>query len=189
MKAYGVSMYDIQEAVRFVSSSSYENNLILDRLDSGPGRAVNFTLRVKSSRERGHRFSWTGRRLVSACWHAHRDVMMHLFDRFPNMKLRSAFSKYDGRVDFLQKFPDTYYRNVGSVANPQYYGALCDCGVGVAQERLREAYENQFRPRISHHVSFDEERWTPHKADEAIDDWNKLVAEIKAKTVSRKVKQ
>jgi hypothetical protein len=67
------------------------------------------------------------RRTVVACWHAHADIMLELFERFPRATLRSALSTYRGRDDFLAKSEDTYWRNVGSLMSPVSFGDLCEC--------------------------------------------------------------
>ena len=41
---------------------------------------MNFTLKVKDSKERGARRSWTGRILINACWHVHGEFFDKLFE-------------------------------------------------------------------------------------------------------------
>lgn len=190
MKAYGVTTSDIAQVTELVSANSYEGNLITNRLENGPGNAVTFTLRVRSSRGKGHRFSTSGRRMVSACWHAHRDVMIVLFNQHPDMKLVSALATYNGRSEFMREFPDTYYKQVGSVYDPVEFGSLCSCdgSMPVRHPSVSNACEPSISANsVDYSVSYDAQRWNPGEAEKAIDDWNNFVAEIKARTNKRKV--
>ena len=67
------------------------------------------------------------RRTVVACWHAHADIMLELFGRFPRATLRSAPSSYRGRDESLAKSEDTYCRNAGSLMSLVSFADLYDC--------------------------------------------------------------
>ena len=140
MKLYGVeNIQDLHEIMMTVSKGRYKNNLTFNRIEYGHGNSVNFTLRVKDSKSPGHRLSFSGRRLVSACWHAHRDFMIELFEKFPKSRLISALRDnqgykkttqgvtYNGKTDFYKKYPETECYNIGSSMTPLYMGDACDC--------------------------------------------------------------
>jgi hypothetical protein len=46
----------------------------------------------------------------------------------PSARITSGLARYEGFDHFRESFSRTYFRNVGSMANPQSYGALCECG-------------------------------------------------------------
>jgi hypothetical protein len=89
--------------------------------------AVQFTLKVADSRGVGARRSWSGRRTVSACWHAHRDVMIDIFELNPNANLKTAMAHYKNKESFYDLYPGTGGKNIGSQFQPAYAEDLCDC--------------------------------------------------------------
>ena len=94
---------------------------------------ITFTLKVRDSKKAGHRVGFSRRkdggrrRLKSACWHAHRDVMKAIFDMNPESVLKTAKVYYKGKDDFYEKFEDTGYGNIGSIMEPILYRELCEC--------------------------------------------------------------
>ncbi len=128
MQLWGVSEQELTEIVNEVSATNYRGNLIFN---NGPervnGRSIRFTLRVSDSKQPGAHQSFTGRRTVSACWHATRDVLSAIFYLNLDARAKSAMADYRGQEDFVNKFPDTYYTNAGSLVMPTPYGCLCEC--------------------------------------------------------------
>ncbi len=133
MQLWGVQEQELADIVSNVSDRDYQGNLIFN---NGPervnGRSIRFTLRVSDSKRSGAHHSaptpWSdGRRTVSACWHATRDVLEAIFQEFPEARVKSAMADYRGQEDFSRKFPDTYHVNVGSQVAPAKYGSLCEC--------------------------------------------------------------
>lgn len=110
-------------------SESYGGNIVVhpDMRQDGV-RVIRLTGRIlaKSSREAGARRSWSGRRTPAACWHAHRDVYRELFTRYPNATVQTTMARYTAE-NFEDVYPDTGYRNVGSMVAPAYMPELCDC--------------------------------------------------------------
>ena len=127
MKLYGLTLLELEGIVAEVSRNNYKGNLELNRAEQSPRGRVDWTLRVKRSRDPGAHRSWSGRRTVAACWHAHRDVMAAVFERNPAARIVSSFADYEGRERFEREFPGTYYHQVGSMMQPADYGELCDC--------------------------------------------------------------
>ena len=131
MKLYNVPLHELRAALSSVSCL-YEGNLIFNRLEQRRNHVI-FTLRVLRSGAPGHRlgFSRTSkgnrRRLTAACWHAHRDLLALVFERFPCVKLVSAVATYRGRDDFESNHGFTGYNNIGSVMEPLYHHNACEC--------------------------------------------------------------
>lgn len=138
MRVKGISELDLALIVGHVSRVFYAGNLIFKREPETIGRFVHFTLRVKDSKGPGARRSHSGRRLVSACWHAHRDVMVELFDFAPDALLVTAMARYEGREGFLREYPGTGSVNLGSAFEPMAYRDACDCDPAI---RARAVWE------------------------------------------------
>lgn len=83
-------------------------------------------IRAESSRGPGARRSWSGRRTVSACWHAHRDVFRALFAAYPDATVQTTMARYTAE-NFEDVYPRTAYVNVGSMAAPANMPNLCEC--------------------------------------------------------------
>lgn len=123
----GPATLAVQQTVAKISASLYSGNLTVDAraLPAGKkGNACRFTLRVRDAYAKPARRSASGRRLVSANWQAHKEVMEALFDLYPDAVLVTALTTYTGRDDFRRRFAETYNHNVGSAANPVAFGSL-----------------------------------------------------------------
>lgn len=148
MKLWGLETKEqLLDCVAMVSAVKYGGNLTFNRWPEWNGKALVFTLRVKSSKGPGHRRSISqfspSRRMVSACWHVHRDVMIEIFHSFPEARLTSSLSnnsihiglgycrttgvEYNGYNDFMVLYPDTGQFNIGSKVYPVMAEDACDC--------------------------------------------------------------
>lgn len=139
MRSRQVNAYQWQAIVAKVSHQLYKDNLIVHP------NAASLRLSVASSRGPGARRSHSGRRMASACWHAHRDVLAELFEQYPHAKVVTAMATYDGKARFELLFEDTGMRNAGSAMAPVRYQDLCDCEDSTVlddQDRL-DAIEGQ----------------------------------------------
>lgn len=119
--------YEVERIVRVVSAQSYESNLgcgpyagifglprEMKTMRDGRIRLA-FCLRTHDCTKPGsRRTAMRGYRSIHASWQAHRDVMTAIFEADPKAHLKTAVATYDGRADFLDKFPETYYHQVGS---------------------------------------------------------------------------
>lgn len=102
------------------------------------GRAWNFTLRPTGVKIDGdykyQRTSASGfhadRRVHAVCWHGHRDFMLAIYKREPEARIKTMWADYRGVEDFLEKYPQTAYRNVGSLAYPMRAYEICNCALG-----------------------------------------------------------
>ena len=124
-----VSESDFSRIVREVSDSLYNGNLkVIESRDDGVRfPRVRAQLRANSSREVGARRSWSGRRTVSACWHAHRDVYREVFRQYPDATIQTSMARYTAD-NFENTYPRTGDQNIGSMVSPAYMPELCDCG-------------------------------------------------------------
>lgn len=137
MEIKGVTYPQLSAALLATNGPAHAGqNLVFNQRDTLNQKGTRWavTLRVRDSKGPFHRLSaqpaYSGgkqRRLVAACWHAHRNFMMALFELAPETTIRSSFTVYRGAADFADKFPATYYRNAGAPILPQAYGSLCEC--------------------------------------------------------------
>ena len=104
------------------------------------GRAWNFRLALDTSvpkRDSGYKYQRTSssgfnpdRRVAAVCWHGHRDYMRAIFERDPNARIKTAWADYKGAENFERDFPETGYRNVGSMMYPAFAKDICTCSWG-----------------------------------------------------------
>lgn len=139
MFVYGVSLIDIHRVVRDVSSALYDGNIAVrtgeDRSNRAGPRAT-FTLRATDTAGCGAKGSasafgkGTGpngrRRTISACWHAHYDVLAELFGRFPAARVVTAIATYTA-LTFRDRALATAYLNIGSQLCPVTAPDCCEC--------------------------------------------------------------
>jgi hypothetical protein len=126
VKLYNVNAYQLEEVVHEVSARLYKGNLIFKELQ-GKSTHTKFTLRVADSNGPGARRSAAGARMVSACWHAHKDVMAALFERHSDARLVSSLATYHGKADFEAKHANTGGNNIGCQAAPVALEDACLC--------------------------------------------------------------
>lgn len=127
MLLYNCPVSTIDNALA-VANKKYDGNLKI-RIAGQRGRATSFRLVVNSSHAPGAKVSaMTGRHIAAACWHAHRDFMVALFNLAPDARLKTAVAYYKGRDDFAAKFEATGRKNVGSMMSPCEYRHACECG-------------------------------------------------------------
>lgn len=127
MKVTGLDITQLRQVMRDATTRYYNDNLTFNRLDSNGGKWVNFTLRVVSSKGPGHRISMMGRHITAACWHAHRDFMIELFEQYPKAQLISCYANYRGKASFRAQFEETGYKNIGSIMQPLMMNEACGC--------------------------------------------------------------
>lgn len=117
------------EAVLAQVGESYGDNLTthadMHQMGSRVIR-VQGRIRAESSRGPGARRSWSGRRTVSACWHAHRDFYRALFAAYPQATVQTTMARYTAS-NFEDVYPGTGNQNIGSMFAPAYMPELCDC--------------------------------------------------------------
>lgn len=150
MQITGVALSDFSRIVNTVSAERYEGNLVMhdEARDLHGKRAPRIRARVtvrsvgfreglppsetlpgvrRSSSVFTLNKDGTRRRVHAACWHAYRDVLTKLFDEYPDAVVRTAFANYHGKRGFEIHYPDTAYRNIGSLMYPVEASDACDC--------------------------------------------------------------
>jgi len=129
MQIKGMSLDQWTNVVDAVSAELYDGNIIVNRdSDDRSNSRTNHcrtSLRVKNSRGHGARMSWSGRRTVSACWHAHRDVFREAFRLYPDAVISTVLARYTAE-NFEETYRKTAYVNVGSMMSPAYAPELCE---------------------------------------------------------------
>jgi len=133
MKIKGLNLDEFQEIVGKVSDEVYDGNVIIaaDSHDA-PGRSCVARVKASDSSGPGSRRSSNGMRQTTACWHAYRDVLHEIFERFPDARVVTGMTIYEGMSGFLKNYPSTADQNIGSERNPAYMPDLCECGNLIA---------------------------------------------------------
>ena len=67
------------------------------------------------------------RKINAICWHGYRDFINELYTINENLRIVSAQATYLNKEDFLNKYPDTAYNNIGSIIKPMNYADACLC--------------------------------------------------------------
>jgi hypothetical protein len=68
-----------------------------------------------------------GRVVNAVCWHGYRDFFMRLFDLEATAKAVTGVSRYDGIAGFYASYPETGWKNIGSMMQPMNYHDACNC--------------------------------------------------------------
>lgn len=139
MNIKGLGLYEVEEIVKSVSAELYGGNVVItadseDRSSSRTKRAK-ARIAVLDGRGLGARRSVRGRHGGWACWHAYRDVIGGILERFPEVEVDTGMEKYVGWRGFVGTYPATEYTNVGSQVEPAYPTDLCDCGEAIRSIR------------------------------------------------------
>lgn len=119
------STEDLHNALEIINKK-YEGNVEFNNFQPN-GKRVSFTLKVKDSKEPGHRLGMfvTSKgnhlRMVSACWHVHGDFFDALFSVNPSATVTTAGKTITRHGGNWQDW------NIGSIMNPLYYSEACDC--------------------------------------------------------------
>ena len=123
-----VSHAQVKAIVAQVGQSYGDNLTTHQDMHEVGSRVIRTTGRIvaRSSRETGARRSWSGRRTISACWHAHRDIYRAIFEAYPAATITTSLARYTAG-NFEDTYPATGWQNIGSMVQPAYMPELCDC--------------------------------------------------------------
>lgn len=117
------NIYDgeLEDALKAVNER-YAGNIQFKRIEKIGARRWRFTLRVRLSKEPGHRRGFSGRRMTAACWHVHG----HFFDAL--LKLNPETRIYSSGAGWITSRGGNWQdRNIGSQAHPMFFSEACDC--------------------------------------------------------------
>jgi len=67
------------------------------------------------------------RKVNAICWHGFRDFITEIYKFHPHVRVVSSTATYLNKQDFEFKYPDTAYKNIGSIMQPMYYASACLC--------------------------------------------------------------
>jgi len=130
MKIYGFKNNDI----RYINISNIAGKLgIKVVIDKNSSNCFN----VKLNRSNNDKYQRTGfmysenlqryNKVSAVCWHGFRDFMIEMYKLDGNLRFVTAKATYKNRDDFIDKYPDTAYKNIGSYNKPLNYGDACLC--------------------------------------------------------------
>lgn len=144
MKITGLPLTSFEWCVSQVSRQTYGGNVVVhgdsDDLDTA-WRACRARLTVRDSHGPGSRISASRRHGPWACWHAYRDVLILVFERYPDAVVTAGVAwrvTYRGIEGFRELYPGTGRKNVGSQLDPVTMPELCDCGYSIVAPIQRE---------------------------------------------------
>ena len=122
MYIVGATLDDINNALA-KTNEQYNNNICYNHFPelvctTREGKPkYRLTLRVKNSKGEGARRGYTGRRLISACWHVHGTF-------FDNLPPTTTIITAGGTTHPGTEWQD---RNIGSILHPLFFSEACDC--------------------------------------------------------------
>lgn len=103
----------------YASDTDGHDLVLSDVTTTSRSVSFRFRLRVRDYDRSGWRYSASGRRIRSASWEAHRDILRALFAAFGDaLTVTTAMATYKGPQGFEQNYPQTADRNVGSMIAP-----------------------------------------------------------------------
>jgi len=145
MKIYGFknNNLSLNDIVKSANDLGIEANVIYNSSNC---------FNVKLNRSNNDKYQRTGfiysenlqryNKVGAICWHGFRDFMIAMYKLDSNLRFVTAKATYKNKDDFYIKFPDTAYKNIGSLMNPINFGAACLCdvpnSVSVPQKEIRD---------------------------------------------------
>jgi hypothetical protein len=130
MQFSGLTLDEFKAITETVSNGRYNGNVKVTATNELGEKRFSARLYVTDSHGPGSRTSWSGRHGPYACWHAYRDVFHAMFEKYPDAVARGGrfwVVVYRGLEGFLETYPDTAYKNIGSEYAPVTMPELCDC--------------------------------------------------------------
>lgn len=118
---YANCRYDDLMRAIYKVNELYNDNIQWNQEPVPRGNKLMFTLRTKDSNKEGGRRTWSGRRVMSACWHVHGDFFDILFKECPNVVIEAGgkkITKEHGNWEDIQ---------MGSMMAPCMMSEMCKC--------------------------------------------------------------
>ena len=145
MKIYGFknNNLNLNDIVKSANDLGIEANVIYNSSNC---------FNVKLNRSDNDKYQRTGfmysenlkryNKVGAICWHGFRDFMIAMYELDGNLRFVTAHTTYNNKDDFYIKFPDTAYKNIGSLMNPINFGDACLCdvpnSVSVSRKEMME---------------------------------------------------
>ena len=132
MKIYGFknNNLNLNDIVKSANDLGIEANVIWNSSNC---------FNVKLNRSNNNKYQRTGfmysenlqryNKVSAICWHGFRDFMIAMYELDSNLRFVTAKATYKNKDDFYIKFPDTAFKNIGSLMNPINFGDACLCDV------------------------------------------------------------
>ena len=132
MKIYGFknNNLNLNDIVKSANDLGIEANVIYNSSNC---------FNVKLNRSDNDKYQRTGfmysenlkryNKVGAICWHGFRDFMIAMYELDGNLRFVTAHTTYNNKDNFYIKFPDTAYKNIGSLMNPINFGDACLCDV------------------------------------------------------------
>lgn len=134
MKITGITLHQFSECTNEVSAEKYAGNGVIKQDSQNLPRirkpACRAGLKVLDSRGPGSRMTAKGRHGPYACWHLYRDVLIDVFEKYPDTVIIAGAGwkvTYRGKTGFGELYPRTARINIGSQLSPCTMPELCDC--------------------------------------------------------------
>lgn len=123
----GISTTELRDVVAKLNAGDYNGNIVVENAESlnSAGTRISVKLGTADSKAYGSRTAASGRHGKYLCWHGFRDVFRAVMAVNPTAVVRSGIAVYKGRDGFENTYPDTAYKNVGSMVDPSYMPELC----------------------------------------------------------------
>jgi len=121
-----VTQEDLEKALTLVNRL-YANNIMFNNFKQLSRNSFRVTLRVKSSKKAGHRIGFSGRRIISACWHVHGWFYEILLKLNPKAVIKTHNRKIYVEPETGAIVNNWIDWNIGSMIKPLYYSEACDC--------------------------------------------------------------
>lgn len=110
MKIKGITIQQLESCLDQMNKE-YDYNIIWGKLPVMKGNYIHFTIRSAKSKIPGSKYSYSGRYLISASWHAHGYLFDKIYDINPNAIIYSGRMKMVNRSDNWQDY------NIGSITS------------------------------------------------------------------------
>jgi len=106
-------------------------------IDCFIGTKSNNCFKIKLLRLKNNKYQRTGHiysenlnrynKVNSVCWHGFRDFIKAVYELNENFRFVTATTTYKNKDHFLETYPATGNKNIGSIFQPMYFQDACLC--------------------------------------------------------------
>lgn len=123
----GMSSQTFKDIVAKLNATDYAGNIVVENITDKSANRFSVKLGTADSKAPTSRTSASGRHGKYLCWHGFRDVVAAVMDVNPSARVATGMAVYAGKDGFEQAYPETAYKNIGSLFAPAYMPELCSC--------------------------------------------------------------